>query len=186
LTPNVVLGCESHPSTALCRRVGPRWLTITLSQSNLFQNEVLFTYSLFIDCSPVQKNDHRQCLEMAHAHPCVPTMARSYIHILSATWRRASSFPGSRSRRDRIPGLPHLFPSGTTRTATACRKNRRPMFVAAFEHSDRIREIHLPVTIGYSFWISICNTSFLELEHPRSFRFRYPFALPHEFMGGVH
>jgi len=56
--------------------------------------------------------------------------------------------------------------------------------VAAFEHSDRIREIHLPVTIGYSFWISICNKSFLELEHLALSGFRYPFALPHEFMGG--
>src|SRR5712671_6238695 len=36
---------------------------------------------------------------------------------------------------------------------------------AAFEHSDRIREIRLPVTMGYSLWRSICNKSFPELEH---------------------
>src|SRR5712675_2973401 len=55
--------------------------------------------------------------------------------------------------------------------------------VSALEHSDRIREIRLPMTMGRLFWTSIGNKSFPELEHltlcgPHSI------TLPHEFFGG--
>ena len=60
--------------------------------------------------------------------------------------------------------------------------------VAAFEHSDRIREISLPVTIRHPFWVLIQNKkSFLELEHLvlSGFIWHYsPIALPREFFGG--
>jgi len=57
--------------------------------------------------------------------------------------------------------------------------------VAAFEHSDRIREISLPMTMGYSCLASMCNRPFLELEHlalpgiPGC-----PVTLSSEFLGG--
>ena len=58
--------------------------------------------------------------------------------------------------------------------------------VAAFKYSDRIREIHLPMAIGYSFWTSIRNKSFPELEHlALSGIPGYPVPLSHEFLGGA-
>ena len=127
MTPNVVLGCESHPSTALCRRGRPRWLTITLSQSNLFQTKSPFTYSLFIDCSPVQKNDHRQWLGDGTRSPMCANDGEILYSHLCATWRRASSFPGSLPRHHWIPGLLYLFPSGATRATSTCQKKRKPI-----------------------------------------------------------
>src|SRR5712672_2540428 len=60
--------------------------------------------------------------------------------------------------------------------------------VAAFENSDRIREISLPVTMVYLFWGHLRNKkSFQELEHlvlSESRRFFSPTALPYEFLGG--
>src|SRR5712675_1559841 len=55
--------------------------------------------------------------------------------------------------------------------------------VAAFKHSERIREVHLPTTMGYSFWKSICSKSFLELEH-LAISGSLPTSLPHEFLCG--
>ncbi|KAH9954681.1 hypothetical protein BC827DRAFT_1386724 [Russula dissimulans] len=57
--------------------------------------------------------------------------------------------------------------------------------VAAFKHSDRIREIRLPTAMGYLFWTSICNKSFLELEYLALSGLRpMTIRLPHEFLGG--
>src|SRR5712671_1748917 len=60
--------------------------------------------------------------------------------------------------------------------------------VAAFKHSDRIREISLSVTIDHPFWRQSHNDkSFLELEHlalSGSRPYYFPIALPHEFLGG--
>ena len=60
--------------------------------------------------------------------------------------------------------------------------------VAAFEHSDRIREISLPVTMGHPFWKQRHNNeSFLELEHLALSGFRqdfFPIVLPRDFFGG--
>ncbi|KAH9954653.1 hypothetical protein BC827DRAFT_1158618 [Russula dissimulans] len=62
-------------------------------------------------------------------------------------------------------------------------KEQNADVVAAFEHSDRIREIHLPMTMGHLFWTSICNKSFLELEYLALSGLR-PNTLPREFLGG--
>ncbi|KAH9954679.1 hypothetical protein BC827DRAFT_953767 [Russula dissimulans] len=65
---------------------------------------------------------------------------------------------------------------------------QRDDLVAAFEHSDRIRELSFPMSMGDSVWTSICNKSFLELEHLalEGLPMYYPFptALPREFLGG--
>jgi len=59
--------------------------------------------------------------------------------------------------------------------------------VAAFEHSNRIREITLPITIDHPFWrLTNEYKSFLELEHlALSVVYDYPFpiVLPREFLG---
>ena len=55
--------------------------------------------------------------------------------------------------------------------------------VATLEHSDRIREIHLPMTMARSFWTSIWNKSFPELEHLALSGLR-PVTLLHGFLGG--
>jgi len=64
---------------------------------------------------------------------------------------------------------------------------QRADVAAAFEHSDRIREISLPITMSHPFWRqSLNNKSFLELEHlALSGLFHFlPTALPHELLGG--
>jgi len=55
--------------------------------------------------------------------------------------------------------------------------------VAAFEHSDRIREICLPVNMGYQLLTSTHNKSFLELEFLRLYG-PCSINLPHKFMCG--
>jgi len=62
-------------------------------------------------------------------------------------------------------------------------KDQRADVVAAFEYSDRIREICLPTEMGYSFWASVGGKSFLELEHLELYG--PPFiTLPREFLCG--
>jgi len=60
--------------------------------------------------------------------------------------------------------------------------------VAAFEHSDRIREIFLPVSMIYPLWGQLrSKKSFHELEHlvfSESCRVIPLATLPHEFLGG--
>jgi len=61
-------------------------------------------------------------------------------------------------------------------------KEQKADVVAAFDHSDRIREICLPTEMDDSFWTSIGNKSFLELERLELYG-PPTITLPHEFLG---
>jgi len=62
-------------------------------------------------------------------------------------------------------------------------EEKKADIVAALEHSDRIREISLPMEICYSLWTSINDKLFPELEHLTLLGSRR-IALPREFFGG--
>jgi len=61
-------------------------------------------------------------------------------------------------------------------------KEQKADVVAAFDHSDRIREICLPTEMDDSFWTSIGNKSFLESERLELYG-PPTITLPHEFLG---
>src|SRR5712671_4040083 len=92
----------------------PRWLTIALLRSNLFQMKSSFTYFLSIDCFPVQTIAPRQWLGDGTYLPMCAKDGETSYSGRSVTWGHASSFPGTLSRHHQTPCLPFLFPSGTT------------------------------------------------------------------------
>jgi len=103
-------------------------------------------------------------LEMAHAHPCVPTMARSYIHIsapLGGAPRHSQEVA-----RDAIgflptPPLSVWYDSHSYSMSEEQKADVSP----AFEHSEPHTRNPSPCYDRLFIWISICNKSFLELEH---------------------
>src|SRR5712671_887784 len=117
-------------SVHLSKRKGhgrPRWSTIMLLQSDISPTNSFFTYSFSTDCFPEQTIAHRQWLGNGTHWPTSANDGENSYSLLSATWRRASSFPGSLPRHHWIPGLLYLFPSGATRATSTCQKKRKPI-----------------------------------------------------------